>query len=111
MSDDPGQTPARLLQEPTEVGALLTKTEALFRGNFNEARAWTRIKPVLDGVSIRPRLRRRILVIGVVTSASILALGWYAGIRYAKPAEAAPSLARTSARSARPCFSERGKLR
>jgi len=109
MSDDPVQTPARLLEEPTEVGSLLTKSEALFRGSLDEARAWARIEPALE-VPIRPRLRRRILVIGLLTSASALALSWYAGIRYAKRADPAPPLARTSACGAQPCFSERGKV-
>lgn len=84
MSDDPVvQAPARLMEEPTDLGSLMTQSEAEFRGNLDEGKAWQRIKPSLE--TLREARARRVRSLGVSAGVTLVAMtvGWYAGVRYA----------------------------
>ncbi len=83
MSDDPVvQSPARLIDEPTEVASILTRSEAQFRSDLDEGQAWKRLEPSLDAPAAKRR-RPGIMITSVVTSAVAMAVGWYAGAHYA----------------------------
>lgn len=86
MRDDPVvPAPARLFDEPTEVASLLSHAEAQFRSNLDEGQAWKRLRPELDAVP-RKASRRRILLRTLAAIAVALAIGWIAGVHYAKHA-------------------------
>jgi hypothetical protein len=86
MSDDPVvPAPARLFDEPTEVASLLSHAEAQYRINIDEGQAWKRLRPELDAVP-RKASRRRMLLKTLAAIAVALAIGWIAGVQYAKRA-------------------------
>ena len=83
MSDDPVvQSPARLIDEPTEVASILTESEAQFRTDLDEGRAWKKLEPSLGVVTARRR-RPGVILTSALTSAVAMAIGWYAGAHYA----------------------------